>query len=135
MAAINSTRELAKIRAKIDIQQQIVSQLETDLQLAIVGGFGTSSRTLDVILADIQTMYTGAPDGAALAAAMRKGNDQLDLNGNGSGEEVPESEIIRNMLGQARSLLGELRIEEQSWNQEVNEEKARRKDLTELAKG
>ncbi len=133
MAAINSTRELAKIRAKIDIQQQIVSQLESYLQQAIVGG---TPGTLDSVIADVQTLYTGAPDGAILAAAFKKGNDQLNLNGNNTGtDEMAEQHILRNMLGQARSLLGELRVEEQGWNQEVNEEKARRKDLTELAKG
>lgn len=43
--------------------------------------------------------------------------------------------VIRQILYQARALLGELRVEEQHWNQEVNEEKARRKDLAEFAKG
>ncbi len=132
MAAINSTRELAKIRAKIDAQQQIVSQLESDLQQAILG---SNSRTLANIVADVQSIYGGVPDGSILAAAFSKGNDQLDNNKNGYGDDVAEQHIIRNMLSQARSLLGELRIEEQAWNQEVTEEKNRRKDLTELAKG
>ncbi len=132
MAAINSTRELAKIRAKIDAQQQIVSQLESDLQQAILG---SNSRTLANIVADVQSIYGGVPDGSILAAAFSKGNDQLDSNKNGYGDDVAEQHIIRNMLSQARSLLGELRIEEAAWNQEIGEEKARRKELTELAKG
>ncbi len=132
MAAINSTRELAKIRAKIDAQQQIVSQLEQDLQMVILG---SNTRTLGNIVADVQSIYGGVPDGSILSAAFSKGNDQLDQNRNNNYDETAEQHIIRNMLAQARSLLGELRVEEQGWNQEVNEEKARRKDLTELAKG
>jgi len=128
MAAINSTRELAKIRAKIDIQQQIVSQLESELQMVIIGD---NTKTLGNVIDEVQSLYAGAPDGAGLAAAFEKGNDQL---GSQTANKA-EQHIIRNMLSQARSLLGELRVEEQGWNQEVNEEKARRKDLTDLAKG
>lgn len=49
--------------------------------------------------------------------------------------ETADQTVIRQMLYQARALLGELRVEEQHWNQEVNEEKSRRKDLGEFAKG
>ncbi len=132
MAAINSTRELAKIRAKIDIQQQIVSQLESDLQRVILGD---NTRTVENVLADVGTLYAGAPDGAMLTAAFRKGMDQMDTNRSGSHDEMDEQHALRQMLGQARSLLGELRVEEQGWNQEINQEKDRRKDLLDLAKG
>ncbi len=43
--------------------------------------------------------------------------------------------MIRSMLYQARALLGEFRIEEQQWNVEVQEEKSRKKELTDFAKG
>ncbi len=132
MAAINSTRELAKIRSKIDAQQQIVSQLESDLQQIILG---SNSRKMSDIIADVSGIYAGVPDGSILSAAFSKGNDQLDAKNNGYNDDVAEQHIVRNMLSQARSLLGELRIEEAGWNQEVGEEKARRKELTELAKG
>jgi hypothetical protein len=47
---------------------------------------------------------------------------------------LPEQDIIRHMLYQARALLGELRVEEQQWNVEAQEEKARKKELTDFAK-
>ncbi|NBV98340.1 MAG: hypothetical protein EBR67_02365 [Proteobacteria bacterium] len=44
--------------------------------------------------------------------------------GSGSSSvEVIDQEALRQMLYQARALLGELRIEEQAWNGEVNSEK------------
>jgi hypothetical protein len=132
MAAINSTRELAKIRSKIDAQQQIVSQLESDLQQIILG---SNSRSMKNIIDDVTGIYNGVPDGSILSAAFSKGNDQLDDGNPGYADDIAEQHIVRNMLSQARSLLGELRIEEAGWNQEIGEEKARRKELTELAKG
>ncbi len=132
MAAINSTRELAKIRAKIDVQQQVVSQLESDLQMLILG---SNSRKVSDVLADVASMYGGMPDGSALTAAFKQGVEQFDSDKNGSLNELNDQQVLRQMLGQARALLGELRVEEQGWNQEVNEEKARRKDLLDAAKG
>ena len=41
---------------------------------------------------------------------------------------------LRQMLYQARALLGELRIEEQAWNGEVNSEKTLRKEVNDFAK-
>lgn len=132
MAAINTTRELAKVRAKIDAQQQIVSQLELDLQRVILG---ENTRSIDDILADVATVYNGIPDGSILTAAFEEGVQYFDGNDNGDLDETNDQTALRQLLGQARSLLGELRIEEQGWNQEVNEEKARRKELTDMAKG
>jgi hypothetical protein len=45
-----------------------------------------------------------------------------------------EQDGLRQLLYQARALLGELRVEEQHWNGEVNEEKGRRKELGDMTK-
>ena len=72
--------------------------------------------------------YTG------LSGAMHKGSidfQQFDSNG----DPLPlEQDALRQLLYQARALMGELRVEEQHWNGEVNEEKARRKELGDLSK-
>ncbi|MDD9897421.1 MAG: hypothetical protein OXU45_00310 [Candidatus Melainabacteria bacterium] len=70
-----------------------------------------------------------------LTGAMHKG--VLDFQQvDSSGEALPlEQDGIRQLLYQARALMGELRVEEQHWNAEVNEEKSRRKELVEFTKG
>jgi len=37
MGAINTSQQLAKVRSKIDAQQQVVARLETELQQTILG--------------------------------------------------------------------------------------------------
>lgn len=79
--------------------------------------------------AELLPTYTG------LTGAMHKGVldfQQVDENDN----PLPlEQDGIRQLLYQARALMGELRVEEQHWNAEVNEEKSRRKELIDFTKG
>ncbi len=140
MAAINTTLQLAKVRSQIDAQQQIISQLEMELQMAILGSPRTASdRSVGSIVDDIQGIYDGVSGGSYLGASFEKGvqsymsdkhGTDMDLN-----NEVPEQDVVRHMLSSARALLGELRIEEQGYVQEVNSEKDSRKALIEFAKG
>lgn len=134
MAAINTTQELAKIRSKIDIQQQMISQLEMELQMAILGDTtiddGVTDKTLESVVDEVASYYNGAPDGAMLEASFKEGvYSNFDKN------NIVDQTALRQMLYQARAMLGELRIEEQHWNEEVKEEKARRKELLDFAKG
>jgi len=122
MAAINTTQQLAKVRAKIDAQQQIIASLENELQTTILGQTPTANYVDDILGA-----YDGVTDGSMLKAAFKQGLTEFS--------DVDDQTALRHMLYQARALLGELRIEEQQWNTEVNEEKARRKELTDFAKG
>ena len=77
----------------------------------------------------LQPAYSG------LTGAMQKGVtdfQQTDANG----APLPlEQDGLRQLLYQARALMGELRVEEQHWNSEVGEEKSRRKELNEFTKG
>ena len=79
--------------------------------------------------AELLPTYTG------LTGAMHKG--VLDLQEvDAAGQPPPlEQDGIRQLLYQARALMGELRVEEQHWNAEVNEEKSRRKELIDFTKG
>jgi hypothetical protein len=52
----------------------------------------------------------------------------------GSSDASIDQDGLRQMLYQARALLGELRIEEQAWNGEVNSEKTLRKEVNDFAK-
>jgi len=140
MAAINSTTQLAKIRSQIDAQQQIISQLEMELQMAILGAPRTSAdRSVGDLVSDIQGIYNGVSGGSYLGASFQKGVQSYLSDKHGSDldlkNELPEQDVIRHMLSQARALLGELRVEEQSYVQEVNSEKESRKALLDLAKG
>jgi hypothetical protein len=67
-----------------------------------------------------------------LTGAIAKGVADFDIYDN---TKSLEQDVLRQLLYQARALLGELRVEEQHWNGEVSEEKSRRKDLGELTKG
>ena len=139
MAAINSTQQLAKIRSQIDTQQQIIGQLEMELQMAILGApRETPDRSVGDIVDDIQSSYDSVTGGSILGASFEKGVKGFLEDKNGSVPDLntalPEQDIIRHMLYQARALLGELRVEEQQWNVEAQEEKARKKELTDFAK-
>lgn len=139
MAAINSTQQLAKIRSQIDVQQQIISQLEMELQFAILGSpTSTAGGSLKDIVDDIQGLYGSVAGGSALGAAFQEGVKSFVEDKTGTPANLasvqPEQDAIRHMLYQARALLGDLRIQEQQWNEEVKEEKARKKELTEFAK-
>jgi hypothetical protein len=134
MAAINTTQELAKIRSKIDIQQQIISQLELELQMSILGDTtldnGVTTKTVESVVNEVSSYYRAAPDGSVLEASFKEGvYSGFDKN------NMIDQTSLRQMLYQARAMLGELRIEEQHWNEEVKEEKARRKELLDFAKG
>jgi hypothetical protein len=142
MAAINSTLQLAKVRSQIDAQQQIIAQLEMDIQAALVGeltGKATSSRLLSEIVEDIESIYDSVTGGNYLGAAFKKGVEQFVADKHGNQVDFssvkPEQDVLRDMLSRSRALLGELRIEEQSYVQEVNSEKESRKALLDLAKG
>lgn len=139
----NSTIRLAIIRSKIDQQQQIIALLENRLQESILGGTDTGDirfdQTLPGILGEVADIYgdAGVPgdptrpfDG--LTGAMAKGVADFDIY---DSSKPLEQDVLRQLLYQARALLGELRVEEQHWNSEVGEEKSRRKDLGELTKG
>jgi hypothetical protein len=138
----NSTIRLSIIRSQIDQQQQVIAMLENRLQESILGGTDTGSFTTGVnlfgildsvagILGDIRqgdNSYTG------LTGAMQKGVQQIDGQGFDPTALV-EQDTLRQLLYQSRALLGELRVEEQHWNSEVNEEKQRRKELADFTKG
>ena len=139
MAAINSTQQLAKIRSQIDTQQQIIGQLEMELQYAILGApSDAANKSIGDIVDDVRGMYDSVTGGGVLGAAMERGvkNFYEDKNGDVPDlkTQLPEQDSIRHMLYQARALLGELRIEEQQWNEEAKEEKSRKKELTDFAK-
>lgn len=139
MAAINSTQQLAKIRSQIDVQQQIIGQLEMELQAAILGSpSSVTTGTLGDIVDNVQGLYNSVTGGSFLGASFKEGIESWVKDAQGSVPDlqtiVPEQDSIRHMLYQARALLGELRIEEQQWNTEAQEEKARKKELTDFAK-
>ncbi len=140
MAAINSTLQLAKIRGQIDAQQQIVADLESALQASILGQPSTLTQgSLADVVNGVQKIYDTVTDGSFLGAAFKTGVEGFVKRADGTVPNlntiVPEQDVIRNMLYQARAILGEFRIEEQQWNVEVQEEKSRKKELTDFAKG
>jgi hypothetical protein len=133
--AINTAVQLGSIRAKIDLQQQLVSGLENELQQVIIGGRRDWKAAYEMIDNVYGLPGPGNPY-SDLIDAMNEGIENLggELGGPAETDELDQG-AIRHMLYQARALLGELRVEEQHWNLEVNEEKSRRKDLGEFAKG
>lgn len=140
MAAINSTLQLAKIRSQIDTQQQIVADLESALQASILGSPNSLTQgSLGDIVDNVQKTYDSVVGGSFLGAAFKRGVEEFVKDASGKVPDmhkiVPEQDVIRSMLYQARALLGEFRVEEQGWNIEVTEEKSRKKELNEFAKG
>ena len=137
MAVINPTIQLAKTRSKIDQQQQVISQLELEMQAAILGSPANSSDgslrgVVDKIIGIYEDTNSDDLEAAFVEGILEfnKADSLADLD-----NVLPEQDSIRHMLYQARALLGELRVEEQHWNTEAQEEKARRKELADHAKG
>ncbi|NQY79181.1 MAG: hypothetical protein HRT47_02595 [Candidatus Caenarcaniphilales bacterium] len=177
MSAINPATVLAKIRSKIDAQQQVISLLEGELQNAILGG-GTQTKTevlgfdiapatagnnaslvfndttgdIDLVETDssgnvvntangvtpsqdsIGFIYTEALNNEDTVHFMNAIDAGLDEMSHIEGGDELEQDALRQLLYQARALLGELRIEEQAWNGEINSEKTLRKEVNDFAK-
>lgn len=133
MGAINTSQQLAKVRSKIDAQQQVVAKLETELQQTMLGEQRNAQNVLTGA-GGIQDIYAGIPDGAILFAALKSGIQNFDGRSGTFTNVVLDQDLIRQMLYQARALLGELRIEEQHYNQEVQQEQSLRKSLIDLSK-
>ena len=139
----NPTIRLSIIRSLIDEQQQVIALLENRLQESILGGTDVQNinfdQSLPGLLAEVAGIYgdnvnisnTTQPY-TGLTGAMAKGLADFNIYDTAS---PVEQDLLRQMLYQARALLGELRVEEQHWNGEVNEEKQRRKELGDFTKG
>ena len=137
----NSTIRLAITRSLIDQQQQIIAMLENKLQESILGGTDTGRFDKDLnlygVLDEVAKIYGDLKENnvyQGLTGAMQKGVQEIDGYGFNPDSAV-EQDTLRQLLYQARALLGELRVEEQHWNGEVNEEKQRRKELSDFTKG
>jgi hypothetical protein len=120
----------------MDAQQQVVSYLEDQLQKAILGNTSTKVSDITGTEGALETIYldagliddTGNGIGQEWIDAINDGNDSFPASG------AVDQDYLRQILYQARALLGELRIEEQAWNGEVNSEKTLRKDVNDFAK-
>ncbi|MCH2226898.1 MAG: hypothetical protein MK033_03915 [Candidatus Caenarcaniphilales bacterium] len=141
MNSVNPAVILAGIRTKIDAQQQVVGMLEQQLQNAILGGNTKGKDTLvnDPVagsnsINDIYEQAFGGTDPGAKTELLAAINENLDRVGHVDPGEPVEQDALRQMLYQARALLGELRIEEQAWSEEVNSEKTLRKAVNDFAK-
>jgi hypothetical protein len=156
MGAINTAGYLAAIRSRMDAQQQVVALLESELQKTILGGTSTtvkgllekgtpyvSSGSPGTTGGAIYEIYkkAGAASDDAYVENFNPANDWIDAMSEaatdplgGASTESIDQDGLRQMLYQARALLGELRIEEQAWNGEVNSEKTLRKEVNDFAK-
>ena len=141
----NPTIRLSIVRSQIDQQQQVIALLENRLQEAILGGTEgiigqvETEQTLAGLLDEIANIYgdpgqPGAGNWEGLTGAIWRGVFDFGPDALGADAMPLEQDTLRQLLYQARALLGELRVEEQHWNGEVNEEKARRKELGDLSK-
>ena len=83
---------------------------------------------------DIYEQAFGGTDPGAKTELLAAINENLDRVGHVDPGEPVEQDALRQMLYQARALLGELRIEEQAWSEEVNSEKTLRKAVNDFAK-
>ncbi len=115
--------------------------LENKLQESILGGTDTGRFDKDLnlygVLDEVAKIYGDLKENnvyQGLTGAMQKGVQEIDGYGFNPDSAV-EQDTLRQLLYQARALLGELRVEEQHWNGEVNEEKQRRKELGDFTKG
>ena len=137
MGAINTAVMLANIRSRMDAQQQVVALLESELQKSILGDTSTTVNSLVGVAGKIETIYDdagirGKYDQIGVDAG-ETWRDAMEAGSVGTGTQV-DQDFLRQALYQARALLGELRIEEQAWNGEVNSEKTLRKDVNDFAK-
>jgi hypothetical protein len=140
MGAINTAAYLASIRSKMDAQQQVVAMLEGELQKAILGGGNRTLQDLadtDVTNTDsIAYIYdqAGIDAGATGTGWVTTINNVITTNFGAAVTDPADQDALRQLLYQARALLGELRVEEQAWNAEVNSEKTLRKEVNDFAK-
>lgn len=125
-AGVTQPYELFDENDNIDIDEY--DRYRTDY-IAAHGGGSVGADAFALNGAELTDTFTD------LTGAMHKG--VLDFQQvDSSGASLPlEQDGIRQLLYQARALMGELRVEEQHWNAEVNEEKSRRKELVEFTKG
>ena len=136
MGSINTAAYLATIRSRMDVQQQVVALLESELQKSILGDNNTTMGALTGVSGSITNLYKSItnPDqmnfqaGISWLAAINDANTGLKST------DVADQDALRQLLYQARALLGELRVEEQAWNGEVNSEKTLRKEVNDFAK-
>ena len=138
MGAINTAAYLATVRSRMDAQQQIVALLESELQKSILGDTSTTVGDLIGVSGKLETIYADSGVDSPDQSDFNAGVEWLaSINAANSGFAVTnevDQDFLRQMLYQARALLGELRIEEQAWNGEVNSEKTLRKEVNDFAK-
>ena len=143
MGAINTAAYLASIRSKMDAQQQVVALLESELQKSILGDSSAQIVDLTGPGGSVEKIYkdTGLIDPTSMNGTGQVWLDAMNIANAGKPGEggFPDSQFVdqdflRQALYQARALLGELRIEEQAWNGEVNSEKTLRKEVNDFAK-
>lgn len=154
MSSINPAIRLAQVQAALDANQQLISFLELMYQEAILGGardhddpnrpvltigdlIGTNENNSIVELMESQDPF-GAIFGQSLSFMLAEqfGNGQVQGNQLtfDSNAEV-DQQMILQLLGVARARQGELRIEEQAYIQELQNEQQAVKALKDLANG
>jgi hypothetical protein len=120
----------------MDAQQQVVALLESELQKSILGDNNTTMGALTGATGSITSIYKNItnPDQMGFSAGNQWLSAINDANTGFKSGDVADQDALRQLLYQARALLGELRVEEQAWNGEVNSEKTLRKDVNDFAK-
>jgi hypothetical protein len=112
--------------------------LESELQKSILGDTNTTVTDIVGSSGKIENIYSDAGIDGYDQGGFNAGVEWLSAINSGLGTFDPSGAIdqdaLRQLLYQARALLGELRIEEQAWNGEVNSEKTLRKDVNDFAK-
>ena len=138
MGAINTAAYLASVRSRMDAQQQVVAMLESELQKSILGDTSTTIGDITGVAGKIETIYSDAGITTADQTGFNAGTEWLNSMNSGNAAftdtNAADQDFLRQALYQARALLGELRIEEQAWNGEVNSEKTLRKEVNDFAK-
>jgi hypothetical protein len=123
----------------MDAQQQVVALLESELQKSILGDSTTKIDDLmDSVDGEIAKIYKNSGISVADQSGFNAGVQWRTAMENGAtskkADQSVDQDFLRQALYQARALLGELRIEEQAWNGEVNSEKTLRKEVNDFAK-
>jgi hypothetical protein len=122
----------------MDAQQQVVALLESELQKSILGDSSTTVGSLLGVAGKVENIYAKAGVSEADQMGFNAGEAWLESMIEGttgfSTKQAVDQDFLRQALYQARALLGELRIEEQAWNGEVNSEKTLRKEVNDFAK-